>query len=270
MSHPYASAAYAQALADADAGRVLAIPEWPGHAILRPLPGGLVDAAGPYPRTPLSSASRLADGLARLREAGTVSAVLVPDPMGAPSRARLAAAFDHCRPFKTHFVADRRAPGDWPSKHHRQKIRKARRACRVERVRLCDRLADWTRLYAGLASRHAITGAADFTPAYVRALADDPAYATFAAWKDGRVVAMAIWFEWAGAAAYHLGASDEAGYAVGASYAIFDAAFEHYADVERFDLGGAAGIAPRPGAGLAASGFFPAYRAPMLLETTAA
>jgi len=303
VRHPYASAAYAGALADAEGGGVLEIPEWGAHAILRPIRGGLIDAAGTYPRTPLTPASRLAHGVSRLRQSGAVSVVLVPDPMCAPPPAELAAAFEHCRPFKTHFVADRRAAGDWPSKPHRYKIRKARRACQVERLRLADALDDWTGLYGGLTRRHGIGGAADFTAAYFRALADDPAYQTFAARIDGRIVAMAIWFAHQDFASYHLGASDAAGYAVGASYAIFDAAFEHYADAARFDLGGAAGLEPRPDDGLVRfkrgfsnaaatayicgqvldaaayarlsaphgpTGFFPAYRAPTVRQSAAA
>jgi hypothetical protein len=134
-------------------------------------------------------------------------------------------------------------------------------------------------------------------------MADDPSYEVFAARQDGRIVAMAIWFAHDGVAVYHLGASDEAGYAVGASYALFDAAFEHFDFAERFDLGGAAGLDPGPGDGLArfkqgfanttatayvcgavldpaayerlsagqrAGGFFPAYRPPTVRERAAA
>jgi hypothetical protein len=301
VTHPYARAAYAEALAGAEGGSILEMPAWPGFAILRPVRGGLIDAVGPYPRTPLGSACDL--DLDRLREAGAVSVVMVPDPMHAPPEPALALAFEHCRPFKTHFVADRRAPGAWPSKHHRYKIRKARRGCQVERVRLGEVMADWTRLYAGLARRHAISGAADFTAAYFTVLAGDPAFETFVARQDGQIVAMAIWFEYDGVAVYHLGASDAAGYAVGASYAIFDAAFERFAAAQRFDFGGAAGVEAqaddglarfkqgfantetmacvcgsvldpaayaRLTAGLPPTSYFPAYRAPMSRATAAA
>jgi hypothetical protein len=223
--------------------------------------------------------------------------------MNAPPPAALGAAFELCRPFKTHYVADRRAGGDWPSKHHRYKIRKAQRAVQVGRVELARVEADWTRLYAGLSARRGIDGAADFAPAYFRMLADDASFEAFAARRDGRIVAMAIWFAHDGVAVYHLGASDTDGYAVGASYALFDAAFEYYDFAERFDLGGAAGVDPgaddglarfkqgfanttatayvcgavldQPAysqacAGCAPTGFFPAYRAPTVRERAAA
>jgi hypothetical protein len=304
MMHPYARAAYAAALASAERGRILAVPEWPGHVVLRPIGAtGLADVAGPYPRTPFGARCDLAGGLDRLRGSGAVTAVIVPDPLSAPPPAALAAAFEHCRPFKTHFVADRHAAGEWPSRHHRAKIRKARAAVQVARVDLARTIDDWNRLYAGLAERHMIAGAAAFAPAYVQTMADDPSYEVFAARQDGRIVAMAIWFAHDGVAVYHLGASDEAGYAVGASYALFDAAFDHFDFAERFDLGGAAGIDPSPddglarfkqgfanstatayvcgavldaaayerlGSGRADAGFFPAYRAPTVRERAAA
>jgi hypothetical protein len=304
MIHPYARASYAAALAGADGGRLLAVPEWTGHAILRPVPGAdAVDAAGPYPRTPFGPRFDLRAGLDRLRAAGAVSAVIVPDPLSAPPQSTLTAAFEHCRPFKTHFIVDRAAGGEWPSKHHRQTIRKARAAVQVSAVSLGRTARDWSRLHAGLPERHAVGGAADFIPSSVAALADDPSFEAFAARIDGRIVAMAIWFAHDGVATYHLGASDEAGYAVGAGYALFDAAFEHFDFADRFDLGGAAGVQLRADDGLArfkqgfanatatayvcgsvldaaacgqlskgraSAGFFPAYRAPATLETAAA
>jgi hypothetical protein len=249
--HPYGQASYAAAIAAAEGYGVEDVPEWGAAVLLRPIAGGRRDAAGSYPRTPIAEDADLPGGLERLRRAALVSTVLVPDPLFAPGGAALAAAFPVCRPFKTHFVVDRTAGDYTPSKHHRYEIRRALVRCMVEAVQLRDHLADWTRLYAGLAERHEIKGPAAFSDGYFSLLASDPTYQTFAARVDGRIVAMAIWFEHQGVAVNHLGASDGAGYAAGASYALYDAAIEHFARCRQLDLGGAAGVAEAADDGLA-------------------
>jgi len=249
--HPYGEAGYAAAIAGAERWGVVDVPEWDTAMLLRPLAGGARDAAGPYPRAPIPKDADLRAGVERLRSLALVSAVLVPDPLFAPDGETLAAAFSVCRPFKTHFVVDRTARGYAPSKHHRYEIRRALGRCAIERVQLSSFLGDWTRLYAGLADRHAIKGPAAFSDGYFAMMAQDPTYETFAARVDGALVAMAIWFEHEGVAVNHLGASDAAGYAAGASYALYDAAIEHYAQCHHLDLGGAAGFAEAGDDGLA-------------------
>jgi hypothetical protein len=249
--HPYGRASYAAAIAVAEGYWVEDVPEWGAAMLLRPIAGGGRDAAGPYPRTPLAKDADLLGGLERLRRAGLVSAVLVPDPLFAPDGEALATAFPICRPFKTHFVVDRTAGAYAPSKHHRYEIRRALSRCAVEAVQLGDHLDDWTRLYAGLAERHEIKGPAVFSDGYFALLASDPTYEAFAARVDGRIVAMAIWFEHRDVAVNHLGASDGDGYAAGASYALYDFAIEHFARCRQLDLGGAAGVAEAADDGLA-------------------
>jgi hypothetical protein len=249
--HPYGQASYAAAIAVAEGWGVEDVPEWGSAMLLRPIAGGGHDAAGPYPRTPIAKDADLRAGLQRLSGLGLVSAVLVPDPLFAPGGGALAAAFPICRPFKTHFVVDRTAGAYAPSKHHRYEIRRALSRCAIEAVQLHDHLDDWTRLYAGLAERHEIKGPAAFSDGYFALLASDPTYETFAARVDDRIVAMAIWFEHQGVAVNHLGASDGAGYAAGASYALYDSAIEHFARCHRLDLGGAAGVAEAADDGLA-------------------
>lgn len=249
--HPYGRLRYAAATAEAQGWEVLDVPEWVTAVLLRPIAGGGWDAAGPYPRAPLANGVDLQAGVEGLRAHGLVSAVLVPDPLIAPDAQALAAAFSVCRPFKTHFVVDRTAGGYAPSKHHRYEIRRALGRCAVERVQLRDHLEDWSRLYAGLTDRHAIQGPAAFSDGYFAMMAEDATYVTFAARVEGRMVAMAIWFEHQGVAVNHLGAADAAGYAAGASYALYDTAIEHYAQCRHIDLGGAAGVADDAADGLA-------------------
>ena len=251
MLHPYASQAYVRTLAEAEGADTVAIEEWGCRLLIRPAPGGHADAAGPYPRTPIAADADLAAGLAALKARGVVAAVLASDPFSAPPPEAMERAFDVCRPFKTHFAVDRRLPEPGPSKNHLYKIRRAQRRCSIEQPALRDVLDDWTRLYGELSARHAIEGPARFSADHFRALAADPAFEVFAARIEDRVVAMGIWFVHNGVAVYHLGASDAEGYAAGASYAIFAAAFERFADAERIDLGGAAGVIDDSSDGLA-------------------
>jgi hypothetical protein len=248
VTHPYADAAYAAALAFA--GRPLAVPAWESFVLARPIAAGGEDALGLYPRAVIAPGADLAAGLASLAQAGLVSVVLVADPLAAPPPDALAAAFSLCRPFKTHQLIDR-AKGYAPTKHHRYEIKRANARCRVERVALAEHLVDWRRLYDGLTERHAIAGMAAFSDSYFQALADWPVFGTFVATVDGEVAAMAIWFEHAGAAYNHLGASSAAGYANGASYALYDAAVAHFSGAAVLDLGAGAGLEDDPEDGLA-------------------
>ena len=248
MTHPYADAAYAAALAFA--GRPLAVPAWESLVLARSIPAGGEDALGLYPRAVIAQGGDLRAGLHGLAQAGLVSVVLVADPLSAPPPAALAAAFSLCRPFKTHQLIDR-AKGYAPTKHHRYEIKRANARCRVEPVALADHLADWRRLYDGLTERHAIAGMAAFSDAYFQALVAWPVFETFAATVDGEVAAMAIWFEHGGVAYNHLGAANAAGYANGASYALYDAAIAHFSGAAVLDLGAGAGLEDDPEDGLA-------------------
>ncbi len=249
--HPYATEAYARALAAGDGLRPIDVPEWASFVLARPVAGDGEDAAGPYPRTPLGAEADLEAGLRRLADENLVSVVLVTDPLSAPLPHRLTAAFDPCRPFKTHQLIDRARGAYAPSRHHRYEIRRAFSRCATKRVDLAVMLEPWITLYNGLIDRRAITGAATFSPAYFAMLAQDPTFVAFAATAEDRLVAMAIWFEHQGAVYNHLGASSEAGYAAGAGYALYDAAIAHFADAAVIDLGGGAGTADNPDDGLA-------------------
>jgi hypothetical protein len=246
--HPYASASYVNALDFA--GRPLAVPEWSGFVLVRSIAATDEDAMGVYPRQVLPADADLRDGLARLAAVGLVSLVLVPDPSFSPPRDDLSAAFDVCRPFKTHQLIER-TEGYAPSRNHRQKIRRAQSRCRVDRGLLAAHLGDWRRLYDALSERHGISGVAGFPDAHFEVLAQTPVFETFVAAVGDAVVSMSIWFEHQGVAYYHLGASSPEGYAVGASYGLHDAAIQHFCGVDRIDLGAGAGLLDDPEDGLA-------------------
>ncbi len=289
--HPYAGSAYAEALVGADA--VIDMPEWDACLVRRPLSGGHADATAPYPLACLAPQADLRQGLARLAGHGLVSLVVTPDPLSGPSPSAFTNAFEVARPFKTHFLIDPAKGGFAPTKHHRDRIRRAARRCKVDRISLAGHLPTWRGLYAQLVQRRAITGAADFSPAYFAMLAADPRMTAFAARTDGEIIGMTLWFEAAGVAYNHLTAVDERGYADGASYALYDAAIAHF-EGRLINLGGGAGVGDGAGGladfkcgfangqitawifgavldpsayaalnqGRAPTSFFPAYRAP--------
>lgn len=243
--HPYARPAYAAALAR-DGLVALAVEPWGTPVLRRPIAGGGADAIGPYPMTVFAACADLEAGFAMLDGAGLISVALVADPLTpAPPLAR----FDIVRPFKTHHLVSPRAYA--PNKHHRAELRRSLARCTVEEVRLADKLVAWTQLYGGLIQRHGITGLSAFSDAYFRYLATLPELVTLAARMDGEIVAMGLWFAHGQVAYNHLGASAEAGYAVGASYALYDAAIAHFAHCEVINLGGGAGANDDPNDGLA-------------------
>lgn len=243
MTCLYASRAYAEGLSHV--GRAVEVPEWRGFVLERSIPAGGVDAAGPYPLTVLPGGADIAGGLARLADLGLVSAVTVPDPLQGSDLS----AFPVRRPFKTHQLID----GPFtPSKHHAERIRRGHRRCRVERRRLADHLDDWRRLYAGLVERRSVGGTADFPDSYFGMLAAAPELEAFVAEIGSEVVAMTLWFACEGVIYNHLTASDAAGYANGASFALYDAAIQHFAGQGVMNLGGGAGHGDDPADGLAA------------------
>jgi hypothetical protein len=186
-----------------------------------------------------------------LAETGLISVVLVPDPLAGPPRHRLEAAFELCRPFKTHYLIQ---PGGSfePTKHHRDRIRRGSRRCRVDRVNLAAHLDEWRALYSGLVARRAIQGSADFSVRYFECLAKAPELAAIGAFVDGHLAAMTLWFEHGGVAYNHLTASDALGYANGANFALYGAAIENFATASVINLGGGAGLDDDPNDGLAA------------------
>jgi len=247
--HLYASELYARALSHI--GRAVPAPAWSSFVLARPLPGGDgEDAIGAYPLAVIDPAADIEAGLSALAETGLVSVVLVPDPLAGPGADRLSAAFSLCRQFKTHYLIESARPFE-PSKHHRDRIRRGARRCRVERVVLRDHLETWEQLYAGLVDRRDIRGSADFTASYFEQLAQAPELVALMALVEDRPAAMTLWFQHASIVYNHLTASSAEGYANGANYALYGAAIEHFAGAAAMNLGGGAGFDDNPDDGLA-------------------
>lgn len=258
----YADPQYARSLSEH--GRVCALPRSGGWLIMRAVPGGgrRHDAMGCYPLFQCRDWRALPDDLAELADMADapVAVSLVADPLsaGGEDRTLLDRAFpDVARPFKTHFLVDlARDPETFVHPHNRRNARKALRHFEVEFVeRPLAHLDDWLRLYRALCRRHTIGGIAAFSrEAFKHQLAVPQALLARAIDRDGQVVAMQLWYLREDRAWYHLGASDEGGYAGGgAANALMWAAFEHLRrlGVRRVSLGGASGVAPREDDGLA-------------------
>lgn len=225
---------------------------WPlrrsgGWALLRAIPGSdLVDAMGCYPLL----ACRHWPGLgADLEELGgrAVAFAAVIDPLAPAAESDLRAAFpDLLRPFKEHFVVELRRPGHAPAARHRRNARRAHARVAIELVAQPAALGDeWARLYAYLIRRHAITGLRAFSRASFEKQLRAPGMRAIRAVAGGSTVGITLWAEHGGNAYYHLGAQDEAGYARGASFAMFEAAIEWFrgCGCELLDLGGGVGVA---------------------------
>jgi hypothetical protein len=238
----YADAAYVASLGDF--GTPVRLPRSSGWLLERPIPGThRTDAMGPYPIFSCTDWSALDEDLSRL-EGGPVSVVLVADPLGTTDHRRLRKTFpDQVVAFKRHLIRDLGVPAVLPA-HHRRRLRRAARSVDVE---VCEEplrhLDEWVELYSCLAARHAITGLTAFSRESFHRQLQVPGMSVVRAERAGMTVGMALWLSRGDDAYYHLGASSPAGYEVGASYALFAAAFDHLRErgVRQVDLGGTAG-----------------------------
>ena len=241
----YAHPAYARSLGAL--GRPFGFDASGGWLIERPIAGtGRADAMAPYPLLCCLEWAALAGDLADLERSGRlVSAVAVIDPFAPVDAGDLADAFpDLVRPYKDHHVVRLDRPRDQiASKHHRYYARRALGALAVEPVADLTAFApQWVALYANLVARHGLSGLHAFS---AMALADQlvvPGAIAFRALAHGEVVGAHVWYRQGEVAYSHLAASTEAGYRLGASYALHWEALAYFAraGVAWLDLGAAA------------------------------
>lgn len=203
------------------------------------------DAMGPYPLFACRDWRMLERDLAALE--GLVAATLVADPFGAHDPGLLRACFpDVMQPYKQHFVTDlARDPEEFIASHHRRNARKALALLTVEH---CDQPAlhagAWLRLYRCLVERHGIAGLADFPDESLRLQLEVPGLEMLRAAHGGETVGIVLWMVSGGVAYYHLGAYSDAGYRLGASFAIFRTAIDRFATrgLRWLNLGGGPGV----------------------------
>lgn len=225
----YASYTYA-----ASQGRVRAMPNCGGHAIVEEYEGHW-DARGPYPLFCCSNLFGVWEDLANMTD--LVSFVGVT--FGTTAEV-LQVIFDHVRSFKRVYLVNK---GDLKiSKHHRYYVKQAKKNVSVE---VGGSVVEWKRLYGCLGERHDLRYAMDFDLQF-----ETPGLVVFTAKADGRVVGMHLWFEDGPVAYSHLAACDRRGYELMAAYALHDAAIEHLT-ADCLYLGGPAGYPPDYDDGLA-------------------
>ena len=231
------------------------LPASGGWLLQRPIgDSGRHDAMGLYPLFACADWSRLQGDLDSI---GTrlVSVVLVTDPFGDHQPTDLRHSFvDLVRPFKAHLVADLHK-SDFVSAHHRYYARRALKDLRVEvSLEPAQHLDEWLRLYACLRERHGLQGLKAFSREAFALQLRVPGIVMLraTALADGATVGAQLWYEDGEVAYSHLTAVDDAGYRLRASYALYDAAINHFRGRVRWlDLGAGAGVGDGAADGLA-------------------
>jgi hypothetical protein len=221
------------ALAVADTGMARPLPRSGGSVIVRDIgTSGRRDAIGPYPIFSCADWASLHQDLSEL--CGDLVAVsMVTDPFGAWTDEVLRRCFpDVLLRFKDHFVV--RLGGDPLSHvhaHHRRNIAQGRRNVQVAVVDDLPAFAEeWQALYGHLMQRHRIRGLAEFSSDSLAAQLFVPGMVALRAQRDGETVGASLWYEQGEIAYYHLAAYTPPGYELRASYALFAAAIERFAE----------------------------------------
>jgi hypothetical protein len=237
----YLNPLYAQSLAEFGTPRKL--PLCGGWILERSIPGfPYRDAMGCYPLFLCQDWSQVHSDLKEV-ESELVSLSLVADPFGQYDSNLLHQYFDVAIPFKQHFIADVSRPLHLP-RNHRYYAHKALKEVTVE---LCadpaQYLDEWTDLYAGLAKRYNIQGVSAFSKTAFAKQLLIPELVMFRAVYQGSPVGAYLWYLQNDVAYGHLGAVNELGQSLMASYAILWTATEYLATkVHWIDHGAGAGI----------------------------
>ena len=112
-------------------------------------------------------------------------------------------------------------------------------------------IEEWRGMYDALFRKHGVPDGAKLPEKHFEALQSDPQATVFVAKMEADLVAMSIWLSDGSIAHNHLGASSDAGYQVGASYALYAAAIDTFQDHRVLYLGGMPGATDDPNHGLA-------------------
>jgi len=230
-------------------GSLVPLPTAGTKLLRRDIPNSdRVDMMGCYPLLLCANWAGLKRDVDQLSDSGAVSLVAVPDPYAGLTVAQLSGCFDHVRPFKERFAIQFDKIGNSAgTKHHRYYARKALRDVEVEACREpLEWLEDWVALYQALVARHQLGGLHDFSREAFTIQLQVPGVRLLRASIDGETVAMHIWYVSNQRAYSHLAASSPAGYAVGASYGLYQHAIDGFrsgalGEVDLMDLGAGAG-----------------------------
>ena len=250
MTHPYSTMEFGESLSHI--GEPIYVPEWGTSVLRRNCGKGYHDAVGTYPITVFKSNCDLTGGLDCLEGLGLVSVVLVLDDTLRPELSELERAFDFARSFKMHYIYDRAISAMQYSRNHRDKVRRAARVVHVEQFDLAERLDEWISLYESLVARLSLANTMHAFPrSHHEALAKLPGTVAIGGFADGSLVSAHVWVCHGNHAMSHLVASNEAGYARRASYAVNAASIELLGKYRILNFGGSAGSASDGASGLA-------------------
>lgn len=241
----YLHPAYAASLAEF--GHPRPLPHCGGWILERPIPGfDERDAMGCYPLFSCQDWSQLHQDLDEIGD-DLVCLGLVTDPFGDYDPAYLRRCFkDVMIPFKDHYIVDYQI---WKVRAYdidtRREIRNAFKNLHVE---VCpdphQYLNEWIRLYDLLIERYKIRSLSAFSRHSFIQQFNTPGLRMFRAHQQDHTVGIALAYLQGEGAFLHLTAMDEAGYRLGASYALYSYAIEYFAQTARWlDLGGTPGVA---------------------------
>lgn len=237
----YLSGKYAESL-----GNVRSLPACGGYLLVNSIPDSdFQDGTGSYPFFCCRDWNALQLDMAR--QADLVSVRLVTDPFAKMNVGALTATFPEiCYVYKEHFVCDLTAPLERTVRgHHLRNVRKA-----LSRLEVRDwtnapgLVSQWTSFYANLVSRHEIQGIARFSRDVFQQQLKVPGMVVLSALDQGEACGMTLWYLQGDVAYYHLGAYNERGYALCASYALFWNALKQFAQlgIRWAALGAGAGV----------------------------
>jgi len=236
----YAHPAYATSLSEFGTPRYL---PWPKTWVLvrRIDRTPYYDGRGLYPLTLCEDWYALREDMSSLSD--LISLVFVTDPFGDYTLDNLS-FLDLCAEYKTHYFIDT----ELDITHSPHNLRAAKKAGeKLDSITFHPYphrlLGDWNRLYSNLIEHHHITGIAAFSKAAFAVQLQVPGIAAWVARLGGEIVCILLWYIHDDVAYYHLGASSEKGYEVGASHALFEAAITSLKDRVRYiSLGGGSGL----------------------------
>ena len=236
-------------------GQPAVLPASKGWCLTRRIAGtDAEDGTACHPQLVCADWSRLGEDLARL-DRTLVSLSVVIDPFAPVSLPDLHRLFQRVQPFKSHVLVD--LADDWEaaiSQHHRYSARRAARLVTVGRWDDPGRqMDDWCRLYNHLVDRHQISPDRVLPRDAFEKQFAVPGLEAYGAWQDGTLVAAHLLYVQGDVAYSHLAASDDTGYRVKASYALYDHCLRSLAGRVRWvNLGAGSGTSDAADPGLTA------------------
>ena len=241
----YESALYAKSLSEL--GVPVELSRSGGWVLRRPIPeSSHWDAVDPCPLFCCRNWSALKRDLDDLA-GDLVSVAIVTDPFGNYREPDLTGAFPELtRVYKDHFITELGEMSDRSlGKHHRYSVRRAIGKIDVD---ICSdprsQVDEWVRLYRVLVEKHGLTGIHAFSRASFESQLAVPGMVMVRGYHLGELAAAHLWLVRGDVAYSHLAASSPDGYRLGALYALYAKAIEHFRRGLRFlDLGaGSSGL----------------------------